>query len=101
MREALEVEVDKVLTMWTALRPSVLRKDSLMLNVGEFEWMSQLLNGGDRGGEGLEVGVEVEVEAEGQRQRNWTWNSDSELGLSGHKLATSVYYLLLLSITTI
>ena len=54
--------------------------------------MSRPLNGGDRGGEGLEVGVEVEVEAE---------ESDSELGLSGHKLATSVYYLLLLSITTV
>ena len=39
--------------------------------------MSRLLNGGDRGGEGLEVGVEVEVEAEGLRQRNRTRNSDS------------------------
>ena len=43
--------------------------------------MSQLLNGGDREGEGLEVGVEVEVEAEGPRQRNQTQtrtrNSDS------------------------
>ena len=39
--------------------------------------MSQPLNSGDRGDEGLEVGVEVEVEAEGLRQRNRTWNSDS------------------------
>ena len=43
--------------------------------------MSRPLNGGDRGGEGLEVGVEVEVEAEGPRQRNrtrtQTRNSDS------------------------
>ena len=39
--------------------------------------MSRPLNGGDRGGEGLEVGVEVEVEAEGLRQRNRTRNSDS------------------------
>ena len=39
--------------------------------------MSRPLNGGDRGGEGLEVGVEVEVEAEGLRQRNQTQNSDS------------------------
>ena len=39
--------------------------------------MSRLLNGGDRGGEGLEIGVEVEVEAEGLRQRDRTWNSDS------------------------
>ena len=39
--------------------------------------MSQPLNGGDREGEGLEVGVEVEVEAEGLRQRNRTQNLDS------------------------
>ena len=37
----------------------------------EFYCISQLLNGGDREGEGLEV--EVEVEAEGLRQRNQTW----------------------------
>ena len=39
--------------------------------------MSRLLNSGDRGGEGLEIGVEVEVEAEGLRQRDRTRNSDS------------------------
>ena len=43
--------------------------------------MSRPLNGGDREGEGLEVGVEVEVEieveAEGLRQRNRTQNLDS------------------------
>ena len=46
--------------MWTALRLSVLKKDSLTLNIGEFKWVSQPLNDGDR--EGIaRGGVEVEV----------------------------------------
>ena len=52
--------------------------------------MSQPLNGGDRGGEGLEVGIEVEVEAEGLRQRNRTRNSDS-VATSGPQVSITFF----------
>ena len=83
--------------MQTALRPSVLKKDSLTLNIGEFKWVSQLLNDGDR--EGIARGeVEVEVvedevekceEAEDESSKSWsdTWwtRGNPQVAYYGHK----------------